>query len=220
MANLHYDEKLDLLVMMHLPWKDAGYWSLHPSRKKQIDGVITAFGNPKNIIQLFADNSERYKTRKSLKCYDLDVFFHMTTNAKGEKIALLYKPCVSKFSNIDKMDRDNVVKQFEELGISIIDLSENDFKKFAANAISLEPGKILFGHDVSPELKEQLKKKGMEPFVSPVPIGFTEEIPDAILPFSVHCVAADLPVGRITEIEEKNQKVQQEKPAGHARDEL
>lgn len=220
MANLHYDEKLDLLVMMHTPWKNSDSWSLSPRNKKQIDGVITAFGKPKNIIQLWADNSERYKTRKSLKCYDLDVFFHMTTNAKGEKIALLYKPCVSKFSKIDKMDRDNVVKQFEELGISIIDLSENDFKKLAANAISPDPGKILFGHEVSTELKEQLKKKGMEPFVSPVPIGFTEEIPGKIVPFSVHCVTADLPVGRVTEIEEENPKAQQQKPAGHGRDEL
>jgi hypothetical protein len=191
LANVAYDHDLDLLVIAHSsnPVDCDTTTSLHPACPGKVDDVVTAFGKPQNIINLFSDLSRRHQSG-SEECYDLDVFFHLTTNAAGKKIALLYTPCVSDSAGSDAMTRKGVMDQFKALDIDIIEIGTGDFHSLAANAITPAPGSILFTADVSDSLKRELGKRKMD---AVVPKGGTV-LGDLAgpYPYGIHCVMVEL----------------------------
>lgn len=82
-------------------------------------------------------------------------------------------------------------KKFRELGIQIIDLSRKDFNRLAANAVSLEPGKIVFSDDVSKELKETLREYQIESVIPEDSVAYIRE--PGLSDFGAHCLTVNLP---------------------------
>lgn len=196
MADVHYDPELDLLIIAHTaePGTRCESTSLTPSCSDKVASVMTAFGKPKNIIQLFKNPDVRGPDGFA-KCYDLDIFFHLTTNPEGKKVALIYEPCIVSSPAMGgltkEMSTKNMMKNFKRMGIEPIHLSPEDYGQLAGNAVSLEPGKLMFGTDVSDKLKAQLSGHGIEAIVPEKPFAVINQPGQD--DYGIHCVSANIP---------------------------
>lgn len=190
MANLHYDEDLDLLVIAH-SGRDFACRRVEysPDCADKTDAIVAAFGTPEHIVQLV-----RPRTREGNNaCYDLDLFFHLATNARGDKVALVYEHCIRGDPPDAGMGRKQVIDQLRALGVMVVKLLEDDFQALAANAISPERGKLLFTTEVSDLLKRRLAARGIESIVPDSPLGNVVNTDRRLDFFGIHCLTLEVP---------------------------
>jgi hypothetical protein len=144
---------------------------------------------PENLLQLVSRSSLRQPNGESA-CYDLDLYFHMTTSRSGQKVALVYKPCVENRPQSREMGRDAVLARLVKLRVEVVERSGEDFRNLAANGISPENGKILFPAPVSESLKWELAAHGIETLQPEKPLGNFGHPALAVL--GLHCFTADV----------------------------
>ncbi len=188
-ANVDFMPKGDLLVLAN--YGPVGVIS--PAAKKDL---VRVFGHPKNVVHLEL-NWYLKNSRGADLCYDLDLAFHAMTNARGEKIALIHKPCLALAAESGQSNPgpEAVVKTFEALGFKVIEISQRDQENLALNGLSLDDdsGRLLLpSKNVSSQLQKQLMQHHIEPLFSSKKKVLGHAATDDIPPYGLHCFAVSL----------------------------
>jgi hypothetical protein len=193
-ANVEFVPEADLLVVA-----DATQDPITPSEEAELRRV---FGNPANIIHLAL--SPLHNRAGSDLCYDMDLAFHAMRNERGDKIALIHKPCIRESGGGSVMSRSQVLKALGTLGFKVIDIGSDDQAALAANALSLDtqPGRLLLpSSSISDKLRTQLQENGITTSFSRDGKVLGHKGTDAIPPYGIHCLTVSLrlpesPAGR------------------------
>lgn len=198
-ANVEYVASRDTLIVAHsdyFPVRDMGE-------------LERAFGNPAHVLVVSVDLS-RKRVGERTSCYDLDLSLHVTMNADGEPVALLYEDCLKKTGlGPGVLSPRQLVEVMNDLGFTIVPITEDEQRMLAANSVSNpdRPGELLFTRDgVSPSLVQRLVEVGVtavEPH-SGRWIGYTAADDGiGISAFGLHCLTLNfrIPVEQPTEPE-------------------
>jgi hypothetical protein len=200
-ANLAFDEELDLLVMaLPRPLEPQCAW-VHPTLgcDAQIRKLHKAFGSPANVIKFEPSQSvTQAGVVAGRSCYDLDTYFFMFRNARGQPVALLYPPCITDkpssraAAQSGSVGRAQAKARLEALGVDVVEVNERDFLRRACNAISPEPGHLVFTEPVSRSLHDALAKLDVSC------TSLTDFVPGR--EFGIHCLTLELPAAVKTEL--------------------
>ncbi len=187
-ANVEYIPSLDLLIMA-----SSRSHFIDAERRKELR---EAFGNPDHVIHVELDEQ---KTNKwgGQACYDLDLGFHVTRNANGEPVALIYPDCLRAHPELAEHGRVAALTTMQQLGLTLLEFDEDERDALAANSVSwgLSPGTIFLSSPVSKDLRCKLVDAGIKP-ISPT----GGKVLGGLLPggnvFGAHCVTLHLPEPR------------------------
>jgi len=193
-ANLAFDPGLDLLVMATpAPLEPACSW-IHPTLgcDKQIEQLAEAFGSPANVLRFEPSRSVPHPGLPAGQaCYDLDAYFSLFRNRRDEPVTMIHWPCVLKEPSSaaarksGSVGRAKLKARLEALGVTVVEVSRDDFLRRACNAVSPEPGHLVFSEPVSPGLQDTLRRLQ----VSTTPL-------EDFLPgreYGIHCLTLELP---------------------------
>lgn len=156
-ANVEYVPSRELLIIASS--------HVYPATRSARDELSAAFGHPKHVLHVELDLLPKNEYG-GLSCYDLDMALHITRDAEGNPVAMVYPDCLRVHPDIASSGRREFLLALHELGIKLVEVSESDQRKLATNAVSwgLPRGEILLPHpSVSDELKRALQAAGVRP---------------------------------------------------------
>ncbi|MRD47153.1 hypothetical protein GHT07_07670 [Caenimonas koreensis DSM 17982] len=193
-ANLAFDADLDLLVLALPAAREPHCSWIHPTLgcNTQIRQLEKAFGAPANVLKFEPSRTlAQTGVPQGSSCYDLDTYYFMMRNARGEHVALVYPPCIRESpsskaaAKSGSVGRAQAMSMLEELDVTIVEVSEADFLRRACNSISPEPGQIVFTEPVSKALRNRLAKLHVES------VALEDFAPGR--EFGIHCLTLELP---------------------------
>lgn len=110
--------------------------------------------DPEHVLVVELDLSKTHGDNP--RCYDLDLAFLVTMNAKGEPVALLHSDCLRNDRELrkDLLTADAFRKELGKLGFHVIEVSKAEqVAALGTQAVSNPdaPGKLLFTRDDIPQ---------------------------------------------------------------------
>lgn len=188
-ANVEPIPELDLLVLADTP----PHVILPPDAKADLVG---RFGHPAHVVHLeLADVRNPFGAEL---CYDLDMAFLATLNARGEPVALVHWPCIQVRPQGDAIGRDAVRARLQALGLRLIEVGAQDQRALATNALSDGHGRLLMSGpsgSLSADLLAQLAAAGITP-VFPDRLWLGHPSRDTLPPYGLHCMTVHLQMPR------------------------
>lgn len=185
LANVDHLPEADLLVLADAPPHDI----LAPASKADL---VRRYGHPAHVIHL--ELADRRNDQGAPLCYDLDLAFHATLNARGEPVALVHLPCIQVQPAGSAIGRQQVVARLAELGFRVIEVDAADQRALATNALGDGRGRLLMSGpagSLSPSLVSRLEQAGVSP-VFPDRLWLGHPAVDEIPPYGLHCLTTHL----------------------------
>lgn len=189
LANVDHLPEADLLLLADTP----PHVVLGPEERADL---ARRFGHPAHVIHL--ELAERRNAWGAELCYDLDLAFHATLNARGEPVALVHLPCIRMHPAGTAMGRDEVMARLTGLGFQVVEVDEADQRALATNVLGDGRGRLLMSGPVgslSPSLISRLAQAGITP-VFPEGLWLGHPARDHIPPYGLHCLTAHLRLPR------------------------
>ncbi|MBC7601310.1 MAG: hypothetical protein H7255_01435 [Ramlibacter sp.] len=193
-ANLAFDQELELLVLaLPAPLEPKCSW-IHPTLgcEPQIRKLQKAFASPANILKFEPSPAVTQQgVPMGSACYDLDTYYFMLRTAQGKPVVLLYSPCIrekpssSAAAKAGSVGRAEAIARLEALGVTVVEVSDDDFQRRACNAINPHAGEIVFSEPVSQSLQNRLRELDVRS------TALQDFVPGR--EFGIHCLTLELP---------------------------